>query len=73
LNEDNIMQAIQNLFQRLIREEDGASTVEYAIVVVGVALVAAAAIASFDLNAIFTTVEGRITTIIGGQAAPAAN
>jgi Flp pilus assembly pilin Flp len=65
------MHPIQSPFQRPIRGEGGASTVEYTIFVVGISLVAAAAIASFDLNAIFDTVETHITRIINGTTAPA--
>jgi Flp pilus assembly pilin Flp len=65
------MHPIQSLFQRRIRGEVGASTVEYTIVVVGLSLVAAAAIASFDLNAFFDAVETLITRLISGTTSPA--
>lgn len=48
-----------------IRDEEGASAVEYAILVAIIAGVVAAAVRQFDLNGIFTTASNKVTTAMG--------
>jgi len=59
------MQTLKNLFVRLVREEEGAAAVEYAILVAFIAAAVAAAVALFDLGNIFSTVSSQVQSLIG--------
>jgi Flp pilus assembly pilin Flp len=48
-----------------LRRERGATTVEHALIVVGVALMAAAALSNYDLNTLFPAAVARVATLLG--------
>ena len=54
------MKSIQNVFTRLVREDEGAAAAEYAILVAFIAAAVAAAVILFDLEGIFTAVSDRV-------------
>lgn len=58
------MKAIKSVLVRLVREEDGAAAAEYAILVSFVGAAVATAVSFFDLGNIFTTVSGKVVTLI---------
>lgn len=58
------MKKLKSLVVRLVREEEGAAAAEYAILVSFVAAAVAAAVSFFDLGNIFTTVSGKVVTLI---------
>jgi len=64
------MKSIQNMFTRLVREEEGAAAAEYAILVAFIAVAVAAAVALFDLGGIFTSVGDKVKDLIDGATAP---
>ena len=59
------MKKVSNLLSRLVREEEGASATEYAILVALVAAAVATAVGTFDINGIYTTMRARVMTAMG--------
>lgn len=58
------MEGIKSLVQRLVREEEGASAVEYAILVAVIVGVVVAAVQQFDLGGIFGAVSTKAQTAV---------
>ena len=56
-------------FKRLCISEEGAAASEYAILVAVVAVAVYAAIRVFDINAVFTTVDGKVSTCVAATGA----
>jgi len=60
------MRSIQHTARRLLREEEAASAVEYAIVVAFVAAAISAAVSQYDLGNIFVTIVTKVQSIVSG-------
>lgn len=59
------MKNLNNMFGRLVREQEGAAASEYAILVALIAAAVAAAVALFNLGEIFGTVSNKVINLIG--------
>ncbi len=55
---------VKSLFYRLVCEDEAAAASEYAILVAIVAVAVFAAVKLFDLNTIFTTVNGKVSNCV---------
>lgn len=60
------MKTLNDCMRRLAHEEDGAAASEYAVLVAFIIAAVAAAVAAFDLEDIFSTVSGKVITLING-------
>jgi len=62
----NALVTIRGVISRLIRDEDGASAVEYAILVALIGGAVALAVAEFNLVGIFTQVSDSVSVNVSG-------
>jgi len=62
------MNAFTRLVKGFVSEEDGASAVEYAILVAVIAVAVFAAVKVFNLNSIFETVNTKVDGCVTGSS-----
>jgi Flp pilus assembly pilin Flp len=65
----NALNTIRGALNRFFRDEDGASAVEYAILVALIGGAVALAVAEFNLVGIFTQVSDSVSTNVSGATA----
>lgn len=63
------MKKMKNLAARFLCEEDGAAASEYAILVAVIVVAVYAAVKLFDINGIFTTVNGKVNNCVTATGA----
>jgi Flp pilus assembly pilin Flp len=63
------MISVKNALFSFIRDEDGASASEYAVLVALVVVAVAAAVSAFDLENIYETVSTKVIDCVNGAAA----
>ncbi len=61
------MKSFKTAVQSFMREEDGASASEYAVLVALVVVAVATAVALFDLGGIFTEVSDKVKECVAGN------
>jgi Flp pilus assembly pilin Flp len=62
------MKSIGSLTLAVLREEDGASASEYAVLVALVVVAVAAAVSAFNLEDIYETVSGKVINCVNSTA-----
>jgi Flp pilus assembly pilin Flp len=65
----NALNTIRTAINRFVRDEDGASAVEYAILVALIGGAVALAVAEFNLVGIFTQVSDSVSVNVSGATA----
>ncbi len=65
----NALITLRCSINRLVRSENGASAVEYAILVALIGAAVGVAVSAFDLSTIFADVSGNVQTLINAPAA----
>lgn len=65
------MKSFKSAVLSFIRDEDGASASEYAVLVALVVVAVAAAVAAFDIDTIYETVNTKVTNCVNGNCAGA--
>lgn len=58
---------MKDLWLRLVREEEGASASEYAVLVAVIIVAVAAAVSAFNLSGIFGTVSNKVINCVNGN------
>lgn len=63
------MKTLNDIFARLVQEEDGAAASEYAILVAVIVVAVYAAVRLFNIGGIFTTVNAKVNNCVTATGA----